>query len=228
MVPGEPNGLSRDGGAVEPILARVTGQTQQDRGQLLFVCTGNICRSPTAELLTKRELRRLGSTGPTVTSVGLNSLAGSPIDPAMASLLAADGIDPSSFRARDITQADALGAALILTATRSQKGEIAVRWPRTLPRTFTILEFIRLSSSVAHAPGRLDDLVAATASERAYGGVRAVGLDIADPHLRSRRAYDRCYRQLTAAATQIADAIGRTNPGPAATPGGPKQSGPGE
>lgn len=197
----------------------MTEPTQQERGRLLFVCTGNVCRSPAAELLTRAELRRLGSAGITVTSVGLNSLAGSPIDPAMARLLAADGIDPSSFRARDIAESDVLDATLILTATLAQKGEIAARWPGTLTRTFTILEFVRLNGSVADVHGHLDDLVAAARNERAYGGVRTAGLDIDDPHLRSRRVYARCYRLIAEAVTQIADAIGRTNPDPAAKPG---------
>lgn len=75
---------------------------------VLFVCTGNVCRSPLAERLLRARAPHL-----TVTSRGTFSLQGSPMDADMAAELALLGGDASGFRSRQLAAAD-LEADLIL------------------------------------------------------------------------------------------------------------------
>ncbi len=73
---------------------------------ILVVCIGNICRSPTAQLLLDAGFKRRsgGSSGVTVTSAGLGALVGHAMDAQAAALVEREGIDSSVHRARQLTQ----------------------------------------------------------------------------------------------------------------------------
>ena len=74
-----------------------------DVSRVLHVCTGNICRSPMAERLTRSGLeQRLGATADRflVESAGTWGHSGSPMEPHAVSTLAAYGLDGVDFRAR--------------------------------------------------------------------------------------------------------------------------------
>ena len=75
---------------------------------VLFVCTGNVCRSPLAERLLAHRAPHL-----TIASRGTFSLQGSAMDADMAAELAERGGDAAGFRSRQLTAAD-LDADLIL------------------------------------------------------------------------------------------------------------------
>ena len=66
---------------------------------VLVVCVGNICRSPMAEALLRRELR--GQEGFTVDSAGLGALVGHPASEYSVELMAEIGEDISGHRARE-------------------------------------------------------------------------------------------------------------------------------
>lgn len=55
---------------------------------LLFVCTGNTCRSPMAAALTRAELARRGWTHVTVQSAGTGAVAGHPASEHAVTILA--------------------------------------------------------------------------------------------------------------------------------------------
>jgi protein-tyrosine phosphatase len=67
---------------------------------ILVVCVGNICRSPMAEALLRRELR--GQDGFTVESAGLGALVGHPASDYSVELMDEMGVDISGHRARQI------------------------------------------------------------------------------------------------------------------------------
>lgn len=118
-----------------------------DKAQILIVCTGNICRSPFIERLLQRELdKRLGGPGQglAVRSAGTGALAGSPMDRQAAAQLELYGGDPSGFTARDLTPALIAEADLVLTATRSHRGKVALMSPKALRRVFTFCDFADL------------------------------------------------------------------------------------
>jgi protein-tyrosine phosphatase len=103
--------------------------------KVLVVCIGNICRSPTAEYLLRH---RLGARATRVESAGLAALAGNPVDPLAAELLAEHGIDASAHRARQLDEAAVAGANLILVMQRSHLASLAKRWPHAVGRTFLL------------------------------------------------------------------------------------------
>ena len=92
------------------------------RGNVLIVCTGNVCRSPYIEYRL-RDL--LGERGPQIASAGTMALAGAPIDPSSGELLAGHGIDASGFVARQLTADMVREADLILTAAREHRADVA-------------------------------------------------------------------------------------------------------
>ena len=81
---------------------------------VVFVCSGNICRSPIAEKVFAAELERAGlAEGVRVTSAGTGGWhVGDPADERAAAVLRAAGY-PSDHRARQV-DAEALGADLIV------------------------------------------------------------------------------------------------------------------
>jgi protein-tyrosine phosphatase len=70
--------------------------------RILMVCTGNICRSPMAEVLLAQRLAQRG-VRVTVASAGIAALVGRPADPEAQELMAERGLDLSAHRARQLT-----------------------------------------------------------------------------------------------------------------------------
>ncbi len=80
--------------------------------KILFVCHGNICRSPMAEFVMKDMVQKFGreyefeiSSAATSTEEIWNGI-GNPVYPPVKKLLAKKGIDCSGKRARQMTRAD--------------------------------------------------------------------------------------------------------------------------
>ena len=109
---------------------------------LLFVCTGNICRSPVAERLATRWAADAGRAPEAlqVGSAGLQAAEGRPMDPRSAAALEELGGDPSGFRSRPLTADIAVDADLVFTMTRRQRRSVLEMTPRALRRTFTLTE----------------------------------------------------------------------------------------
>lgn len=77
-----------------------------DRLSVLFVCLGNICRSPLAEAAFRAECQRLG-LDIEVDSAGLGDWhAGSPPDPRGQAVARKHGVDISGHKARQVTKQD--------------------------------------------------------------------------------------------------------------------------
>jgi protein-tyrosine phosphatase len=111
--------------------------------RLLFVCTGNICRSPVAERLTLALAEQ--ALGPSAVSVrvrsaGVGATDGRAMEPNSAQALVELGGNPEGFTSRQIQPGDAEGADLTLTMTSQQRHQVLKRSPRALRRTFTLAE----------------------------------------------------------------------------------------
>jgi protein-tyrosine phosphatase len=130
--------------------------------RILYVCTGNICRSPMAERLFRAWMEP--GTDVEVSSAGMSALVGHGIDHSTATALRQLGVDPSGHRARAFEDYLAVDADLILTASREHRDEILLRVPSAFKRTFTMREFARLIAAVPL--GDPYDMVTAAAALR--------------------------------------------------------------
>src|SRR3954453_20323636 len=91
----------------------------------LFVCTGNICRSPSAQMLLSTRLDDL--LGPEakqieISSAGLGTPGGWELDPPIADLLSSAGTaNLEHFRSRPVDPSVLADADLVLTGTKQHR-----------------------------------------------------------------------------------------------------------
>jgi protein-tyrosine phosphatase len=190
--------------------------------EILTVCTGNICRSPLAELLLRA---RLAEFSPNIASAGTRGLESWPMtDEAIAIAVAAgvDAGDAASHRSRYLAEAHLASPDLILTMTRDHRRQVVERAPSRLRSTFTIREFERLSAGLSD-----DELTAAAdaAGTDAVARVRAIAAmvagqrgvsppletaeddDVIDPYRGSWETYQRSSAQLIPAVDAVVRAV---------------------
>ncbi|XVQ82611.1 hypothetical protein ACQP2K_27620 [Microbispora siamensis] len=175
---------------------------REDAGtfRVLFVCTGNICRSAMAERLA---LAALGPGSPIlVGSAGTRAARGRPMAELARAVLLRHGGDPEGFASRPLTAEAVVRADLVLAASSEHRAEAVALHPVAAARAFTIAEFGTLAGAV---PGesvlrhrdpvrRARALVEETRALR--GLVRVDQPDIADPYGGSRRAYREAARRI--------------------------------
>src|SRR5688572_585546 len=117
--------------------------------KVLFVCMGNICRSPTAHGVFARYLReRAPELDIEVGSAGTHDYhVGSPPDPRSIAAAARRGFDISSLRARLVEDADFERYDLIVAMDRLNQAVLLERSPAVYrDRVRLLMEFAGVSS----------------------------------------------------------------------------------
>jgi len=102
---------------------------------ILVVCLGNVCRSPMAAVLISRAL-----PGCEVTSAGLAPPVGAAADPRAVQLLAQEGCDLTSHRARAVDGELVASADLVLVMETLQRETLEERFPQSRGKTFRLCE----------------------------------------------------------------------------------------
>jgi protein-tyrosine phosphatase len=96
-------------------------------GTILFVCTGNTCRSPMAGALARRALKEAGAGDVAVESAGLLASIGSPATDEAVEAVRRLGANCSRHVARQLTREilDAAGTIYVMTIAHAQ-GVLAI------------------------------------------------------------------------------------------------------
>src|SRR3984957_5603261 len=106
---------------------------------ILFVCTGNVCRSPMAEGL----FRHMVANRPDirVRSAGVSAFPGQPPSPHAVEVLAELRVDISKLRSLPLSEEMVRGASCIIAMTRSHMESIHYLFPEAAEKTFLLREF---------------------------------------------------------------------------------------
>jgi protein-tyrosine-phosphatase len=151
---------------------------------VLFVCLGNICRSPFAALVAERQLEERGATGVAFFSAGLQPSDADASPPEACAASARYGVSLRDHRPRPVTQALVDSCDLIVVMERAHVEDFREAYPDRRDRVVLLPLF----------------------DESARGSER---YSIADPFGHRPRAYDDCYRRIQRAVAELVAQITR-------------------
>lgn len=190
--------------------------------EILTVCTGNICRSPLAELLLRGRLADLEGHIHSAGTYGLDQVPMTTEAQRLATLNGVPAETAAAHRSQPLDEALLSSPDLILVMTREHRRQVLELAPSRMRAVFTLREFARLAEAVTD-----DDLRAAAASAgtdpakrlRAVAGTIAahrgiVGApsnpqddDVIDPYRRSWNTYQLTAEQLVPTIDQVVRAV---------------------
>ncbi|MGZ7445637.1 low molecular weight protein arginine phosphatase [Paenibacillus sp. TH7-28] len=189
--------------------------------RILFVCTGNTCRSPMAEGLLRKIARERG-LDVEVRSAGVAAAKGASMSMHAEAVLKDRGI-ADAFESTPLQAELARWADLILTLTQGHKRQVVYTFPHTADKIYTLKEFVENDETVLAEREELQRLIAdrelgkalgrkwTDAEERRLSELqqRMPVYDISDPFGGSRADYDRTAAEIAAALEKLADKLQR-------------------
>ena len=155
--------------------------------KVLFVCTANICRSPSAEALARAE----GPVDVEFFSAGTHARDGEPINPEMVAALP-QGLDTSAFRSRRLTTALLDDADLVITMEAAHRTFVLDDHPAMFRKVFTLGQLAKALEQSPHGLGR-EALLTHLGATRRHADP---ALDVPDPYRRVIEAASGCVASL--------------------------------
>lgn len=185
--------------------------------RILFVCTGNTCRSPMAEGLMRKILADEGLAGIEVQSAGVAAQDGTPISEHAANVLKANGCT-GPLRSAALSQSTVEWADLILTMTSAHKRYAIQRFPDAVDKIHTLKEYVEADSAAAAKIAEVESLMTDIQLKQALAEpvtdeerFRIAALqrelpnpDIADPFGGSLQEYEDCAAEIHACLIKLA------------------------
>lgn len=112
--------------------------------RILFVCSGNTCRSPMAEALCREKL-----PGVEAFSAGLGAISGLPASIGALDEMAARGLNLDHHRSRALTSYLLADADLVLCMSKSHRDVILSALPELRDKVFTLAEYVGEDADIA-------------------------------------------------------------------------------
>jgi len=102
---------------------------------VLFVCVGNVCRSPMAEGLLQSVMPMIR-----VGSAGIHAQSGMRADPHAVAVMQANGIDISEHRAQPLSPSLCVAYDVVFVMDRALKHSVLSRYPQLRGRVYTLAD----------------------------------------------------------------------------------------
>ena len=118
----------------------------QQISNILFVCTGNICRSPFAQGLFTKLVNQHRYKDFHADSAGLIALPGNSATYLAQKVAAEHGVDLTAHRAKLVSEELVRWSDLILVMEKSQKNILLTNFPEASDKTFLLRRFARFGS----------------------------------------------------------------------------------
>lgn len=172
---------------------------------IVMVCTGNICRSPMAEVMLRDALQRCGADDVEVVSAGTWAGMGSPATAEAVEVMGKRDIDLSEHRSQPVTAELLEGADLIIAMTSVHAREIGQVSPTALDKTLLMKELVEIEVDTPAADALRDVRLAALLGGKRPEPRRALDLD--DPMGLPVGAYERTAEYIDAGVARLVEVL---------------------
>lgn len=187
--------------------------------RILFICTGNTCRSPMAEALLRQMAAKRGITV-AVRSAGVSTIDGLPVSAHAVQTLRQWDIEHKST-SRALTSEAVNWADLILTMTSSHKRGLLQWYPEAVDKTHTLKEYANQDERVLADIEELERLYSEMHMKQALGQQLTAGernrllelerripsVDVVDPFGGSLAVYNSSAAEIEAALSRLLDKL---------------------